>query len=186
MGNYNSGRYGGKTKCENCLSIDVRKWAHSNLLANGTQFQCQWPNGNQIAVKVEDGRVILQYAISDAAMKDYYVWLAYTPCNFGGQRAWFQCPCCNKRMANLFFKHGRFACRDCQRLRYHSQSLDALQRNHCAYNRLKNKLDDLDLKPKGMHWQTFWRLIERMENVDQKINQAFLVSFGGLLARLEK
>ena len=46
-----------------------------------------------------------------------------TSCFFGGERHWFLCPLCHKRVAALYLK-GSFGCRDCHNLIYASQSVN--------------------------------------------------------------
>jgi len=176
MGGSNSGRYGGKIKCEHCLSIDVRMLARKGSLKSGAHFSLKWSNGSSIGGFAEAGRLVLQYSTNGGASCTYPVHLIYTDCNYGGRRAWFSCPCCGGRNAMLFLRGSRFACRTCQRLRYHSQALDTMARNQWAYHRVQNKLDDGDGKPKGMHWRTFEKLHDRLERIDQKINLAFNLS----------
>ena len=42
-----------------------------------------------------------------------------TACTFGGFRYWFTCPDCDRRCAILYKKKSWFACRVCQKLKYH-------------------------------------------------------------------
>ena len=45
---------------------------------------------------------------------DYKARLTVTPCNFGGMRYWFACPCCLDRMGCLYLAHGEiFGWRRC-------------------------------------------------------------------------
>ena len=48
------------------------------------------------------------------------VQLSYSRCNFGGKRAWFLCPKCNKQVGVLYRKplNSLFYCRSCQDLCY--------------------------------------------------------------------
>lgn len=48
-----------------------------------------------------------------------------TPCFFGGERLWFLCPNCSKRVGVLYFIRNVYACRSCSNLAYRSQ-----QKNH--------------------------------------------------------
>nr|VFK52427.1 MAG: hypothetical protein BECKTUN1418F_GA0071002_100832 [Candidatus Kentron sp. TUN]VFK57572.1 MAG: hypothetical protein BECKTUN1418D_GA0071000_10657 [Candidatus Kentron sp. TUN] len=90
------------------LSIDVRKWQRGDLLKPGTIFECRWNEiEKNIQVTTESDKVILnyRYRIEGENWKDikYAVQLDWTPCNFGGKRAWFLCPAigCGKRVAIL-------------------------------------------------------------------------------------
>lgn len=180
MGNSNSGRYGGKIKCEQCLSIDVRRFARSSLLRDGVRFIWRWDNDSVISVSVRNYTVVLQYTVDDVPVHQTIA-LRTTDCQYGGNREWFVCPCCHERRAKLFLRSKRFACRTCQRLRYHSQSLDHSNRQHHAYHKIQLKLLDGDMKPKGMHWRTFERLHERMEYIDAGISANFALTLSRLM-----
>lgn len=184
MGNSNSGRYGGKVKCENCLSLDVRHFGRKGWLKSGTQLNLTWSNGSSIAMHIYEQRIELRYAIKGGATLTYPINLATSDCNYGGKRTWFLCPRCYGSKAKLFLRNGRFACRTCQRLRYHSQALEPMGRNQWAYSRVQKKLTDGDCKPKGMHWRTFERLQERMAVIDAKIDGAFNIRVAGFLQRV--
>jgi hypothetical protein len=54
----------------------------------------------------------------------YWVLVTYTPTEFKGKRAWFQCPGCDRRVRKLFRPpegNTNFMCRDCHGLTYASQ-----------------------------------------------------------------
>lgn len=183
MGGSNSGRYGGKQQCEYSLAIDARRWAREGLLKAGSQFTWTWLKNRTISVSVANERVTLHYAIDGGALNNYPIHLKHTPCNYGGQRVWFSCPHCQERAAKLFMKRGRFACRTCHRLRYHSQALDPMARLQWAYSRLQNRLAEDDCKPKAMHWRTFERLHDRLEDINIKIDREFNFRAGAFLRR---
>ncbi len=92
--------------------------------------------------------------------KRYPVRLDWTPCNFGGRRAWFLCPAmgCEKRVA-ILYSGSIFAFRHCYQLAYPSQ-------REPTYDRVARKADKIRerlgwkqgilnprgwKKPKGMH-----------------------------------
>ena len=149
MGGSNSGRYGGKQQCEYSLALDIRIMARKGLLKAGSRFTWTWSNKSDISISANDGYLTLQYAINGGALGSYPIRLTQTPCNYGGNRTWFSCPHCQERAAKLFMKRGRFACRTCQRLRYHSQALDPMARHQWAYSRLQDRLGEDERKPKA-------------------------------------
>ena len=55
--------------------------------------------------------------------KEYTVRLLTTPCNLGGDRYWFECFFCQRRVGKLYL-YGRndFACRHCHNLSYDSRN----------------------------------------------------------------
>jgi hypothetical protein len=83
--------------------------------------------------------------------------LTSTPCNFGGIRCWFRCPKCNRRVAVLYMRSRLWSCRECAKVRYSSQHEGVEARLRLgASQRLQEPLGP---KPKGMHWETFIRLV---------------------------
>ena len=97
--------------------------------------------------------------------------LERTPCNYGGDRTWFVCPCCARRAAILYLGNTqRFACRQCRKLAYRSQRETECKRALRNVNKIRDKLGWLPgyirghgEKPKGMHWKTYSRLVEQHE-----------------------
>ena len=176
MGGFGSGQQGGKGTTCNYRSLDVRKLQRERILTPGRAFNWQWTrDGKEVAsiqIHAEAKRVILKYRSrsgdGDWQPIEYPVSLERTHCNYGGQRAWFLCPAtgCGRRVAKLFLGgSGIFACRHCYRLAYASQRENddgrATRRADSIRERLgwePGILNGNGWKPKGMHWQTFWRL----------------------------
>ena len=102
-----------------------------------------------------------------------------TPCRYGGARTWFQCPCCGGRSVVLFLRVGRFACRQCQKVSYSSQSGSAHDRANTRYHQLHALIEAG--KPKWQRWTTFERLEERFERVSKQVNRSLMV----LIQRLQ-
>ena len=179
MGGINSGRkdQGGKRTTENCRSLDVRQLQRDGLLDNGKSFGWNWNcNGEKIAsiqLKVGENRVTLDYRHqsngSEWKSQNYPVMLEWTPCNYGGLRAWFKCPAsgCDRRVAKLHIgSAGIFACRHCYQLAYASQRENADDRATRQVGKIRDRLgwepgilNGHGIKPKGMHWQTYQRLV---------------------------
>lgn len=176
MGGMGSGRrwhYSARDTTEDYPTIDVRRWKKDGLLTPGLGFGWQWSRGGEVVasikVRVETGRVYLIYrhrSGSDWKDENYPILLDWTPCNLGGQRAWFRCPVrgCGRRVA-LLYCGDIFACRHCYRLAYPSQRETKEFRAIRRADRIREKLgwepgsvDDEGDKPKGMHRRTFERL----------------------------
>jgi len=109
-----------------------------------------------------------------------------TPCHFGGQRWWFECPACGTRAAHLYLRRARLECRRCADLTYYSQreTLDdrMLRRTRKIRGRVggsRNLIEPFPGKPRGMHWRTYHRL-RRQEAV------AHLASLRGAIAVLQR
>jgi hypothetical protein len=99
------------------------------------------------------------------------VYLDRTPCNYGGDRPWFRCPGCDRRVAYLYGGWRRWRCRHCLDLAYKSTRSPAWSKLMAQALALEDKLGWVTvspggslapgrypLKPKGMHWRTFERL----------------------------
>lgn len=81
--------------------------------------QCQKIKINEIVrdVKIEMMNLHLKEKIS---LLNQNIEITQTQCNFGGQRFWFVCPNCNKRVGVLYRKpiSEIILCRECHGLKY--------------------------------------------------------------------
>ena len=133
MGGFGSGRQGGRRCTDDMRPLDVRKIHRAGCLTPGNWFTWQWSrNGEQTAsirMRIDGDRAVLDYRNRSVnhnggewETMNYAVWLDWTPCTYGGRRAWWRCPAvgCWRRVAVL---HGGrvFACRQCNHLAYASQ-----------------------------------------------------------------
>lgn len=177
MGGIGSGqysRYGASHTTDDYRLIDVRRWQRDELLTPNKTFSWRWSrHGVEVAsirVSTEINRVTLTYRHrnggGDWKDKSYPVWLDWTPCNYGGQRAWFRCPAsgCGRRVA-ILYSGGIFACRHCYQLAYPSQRETADNRATRRADKIRERLgwepgilNGNGSKPKAMHWRTFERL----------------------------
>lgn len=176
MGGRGSGRRSqiGKDATDDYRALDVRRWQRDGYLTPGRAFSWQWTrNGEVLAsiqVRTESDRVILSYRQRGGGdqWKDerYPVRLSWSPCTYGGQRAWFLCPAagCGQRVA-ILYGGGIFACRHCYRLAYPSQRESPDHRALRRADRIRARLgwepgilNGDGCKPKWMRWRTFQRL----------------------------
>lgn len=197
MGGIGSGRryQRGKDTTSDLRALDIRRLQRDGLLIPGKAFGWNWTRSGEtvasIQVRTEVDRVILNYRHksggSDWQAMEYPVWLEWTDCTLGGQRAWFHCPArgCGKRVALLYIgSAGIFACRHCYKLAYVCQRETADDRAARRADRIRERLgweagilNGNGWKPKGMHWRTFERLKAR--------HDAFVgVSLAGMAERL--
>lgn len=140
----------------------------------GWSFTSRWTrNGietGSIGVRIEDGRAVLHYRnrTNQEAWQDveYAVTMEWTPCNFGGKRAWFRCPAsyCGRRVAVLYGGN-IFACRrchglayECQRERDYDRQLRRAQGIRMRLGGTGSMAEHFPEKPKRMHWRTYERL----------------------------
>lgn len=176
MGGFGSGRgLRSKDTTSDMRPLDIRKLQRDGLLTPWRASGWQWTrNGEEVAsiqIRCEADCVMLSYQSRNnggewQAMA-YAVHLDWTPCNFGGRRAWFRCPArgCGRRVA-ILYGGTIFACRHCYRLAYASQREAEDDRARRQAEKIRRRLgwpariaNPEGGKPKGMHWQTFWRLI---------------------------
>lgn len=190
MGGYSSGRIGWRAKCENLLSIDVRRWAREKYLQSG-YFRWQWTiNYDQtcsICVYVHSSHLELEYS-KDGEKYRYAVRLTETPCYLGGARRWFVCPIvgCHRRAAKLYLGRKYFACRRCYRLAYQSQCYSPRDRAMVQAGKIRRRLGGSEGiawpfpdKPPRMRWRTYEHLRERCERYEEIVDS----NLEALLAR---
>ena len=91
--------------------------------------------------------------------------VAWTACNFGGQRAWFECPSCHQRVTHLYLTSWRLGCRTCCDLTYASRREGRADRQMRRARALRGRVGgSADLvgqfppKPPRMHWRTYERV----------------------------
>jgi len=92
----------------------------------------------------------------------------------GGRRWWFVCPRTGQLAERLHLPSGAytFACRKAYRLAYRSQRETPRDRALSGAFALRRKLGadggigDYVTKPKGMHWRTFERAMERIDRAE--------------------
>ena len=175
MGGWGSGRgQSGKDTTSDYRAPDVRRLQRDGLLTPGRSFGWNWTRDGEtvasIEVQAESDRVVLKYRHRSGGGEwkgeRYPVWLNWTACTFGGQRAWFLCPAagCGRRVA-ILYGGAIFACRHCHHLAYHCQRETNYDRAARRADRIRERLgwepgilNGEGWKPKGMHWRTFERL----------------------------
>lgn len=170
-----AGRPGHRLKAEHTLKVDLRRWRKLGYLVDGHSFAWQWSRGGEvtgnIGVSVRADSIRLGYAVQgqDASQT---IRTTTTPCRYGGTRTWFQCPCCSGRAVVLFMRAGRFACRQCQKVSYSSQSGSAHDRINTRYHQLHALIEAG--KPKWQRWATFERLEDRFERANEQSNRSLM------------
>jgi hypothetical protein len=204
MGGWGSGRrWGSKSTTSGFCKLDVRQLQRDGILEQRFSSNWVWSRDGErvsdIDMRPESDRLNLIYRVRSAAdeweLLNYPVFLERTSCNYGGHRVWFRCPArgCGRRVAILYV--GRiFACRYCYQLNYqvqHEQPRDRVYRRaqklHMRLGGTGNPTHDLPAKPKGMHRATYEKLLQRLYQLEEKIDAAFfiracrLVGFDGLL-----
>lgn len=182
MGGRGSGRstsYGGKPQTNDSMPLDIRKITRKGLLSEGNHFSWQWLVNDQpvadISIRVDFQSMVLSYQIkSTGGLVEQRLQTQTTPCHLGGQRHWFTCPRCNKRVAVLYAPGRYFACRQCGGLSYATQKESVGDRASTKANKLRTRLgwelgilNGDGVKPKGMQWRTYNRLTSQHDALVQ-------------------
>ena len=171
MGGSGSGRRGGRDVTAHYRRLDVRELHRSGVLVAGWRGGWNWYRSGQkrasVEIEVGDASIRLRYRATDRGEwkdYDYTVRLSRSSCHYGGERPWFLCPCCGRRVA-ILYGGAMFACRRCYRLAYEVQREDDMDRIARRADAIRDRLgweagilNPDGWKPKGMHWRTFWRL----------------------------
>jgi hypothetical protein len=207
MGGVGSGnwyRFDKKITTGECHGVDVRYLHREDLLKPGNWFSLRWSRAGRqtgsIRGAVEGNarpeRLILLYCQRNAPGGEWQdvresVPLAWTACNFGGERPWFICPRmgCGRRVAILYGPGKYFLCRHCYDLVYESQRENrmyrALHKAQAIRERLggsANMMEPFPERPKGMHWRTY----ERLWWEHHEAEMAHLAGMRAWIDRMEK
>lgn len=205
MGGYGSGRYGGKKKVQHCRSLDVNKMNKAGGLKSGYSGQWQWSEDGEKVASIECSsrktNIVLKYrwrAYGEGwESSEQSVPVTWTPCHYGGQRPFFQCPgivnghYCGRRVIKLYSGGKYFLCRHCYNLTYNSQS----ETRHDRLLRRANKrrialggepgIYSWIEKPKGMWQRTYSRHKAEILAAEQQATSEFMRVFSGRLSKEE-
>jgi hypothetical protein len=172
-----------KVKTNMLFRIDIKDLRHTSGLEPGARGQVrQCVRGvptSFVLYEIKKDRVLLKYEHQppekEAQLVIETIWLNHTAPHFGGKRAWFSCPQCCKRVAVLFRVDRRFRCRKCHKLSYPTQSWDEFDRSGNEARKIRIKLggsgalkEDFPSKPKGMHFTTYCRLLQKGVQADRR------------------
>lgn len=187
MGGYGSGRLWGFSqvvKVEDARALDIAALARAGYLRAGVRMCGSWKwwvvgsEDRPSTVSVEFNLATslplyrIRYTVQSTGERiDVGGHLVRTSPNYGGTRWWFACTLCQRRVRKLHLGHDPpiFACRKCHHLRYTSQSESLadrlLRKAHKLYRRAGSSTNGttFTVKPKGMHWTTFDRLMDEAE-----------------------
>lgn len=182
MGGYYGGRKGWRRKVEAQHAIDIRRIKQKGVLYDGFTGTLIWRNRGEetgrVDIRVSSKSITLNYRCRKPGEEwepmNVKIALECTPCNYGGKRTWMLCPYCQRRCAVLYLADKTPACRKCYDLAYYSEGetrLDRIMRKaRKAQEKIgydKGNLDELILKPKGMHWKTYERQLEVIEEANE-------------------
>ena len=185
---YGAGRPATHVKAEHCRRIDVRRWQREGILRTRQAGFWQWSDAETgerraiIGYRSDEFSVALNYSI-DGRDCSQRVWLSKTACNYGGERPWFVCPIRGERVAVLYLRAGRFACRHCQQIAYESQSDDACARTWRKQAKAEAKLGPNWERPSGMHHKTRERLLSIIWDCEERRDGALARYLNSMMSR---
>ncbi len=186
MGGIGSGRtdgFGGSAaKCHEYLSIDLAWLRRKKHLEADRPSTITWSWGERelglVTLQAVEGGVRLFYrqrwAGDDWTEVNEIIPLVVSRTQFGGWRQWFLCLTCGGR-CRVVYGGAYFRCRRCYRLQYESQYSANYARACDQAHKLRKRLgqvgsldDPFPSKPKGMHWKTYQRLVQRDAEARQR------------------
>ena len=181
MGGRGSGRrtsYGGKSETHDAMPLDIRKLTRKGLLVPGNSLSYKWSVNDQqvagISIRVEfNYGLMLSYRVkSTGEVVEQLVQTQTSPCHLGGQRRWFTCPGCNKKVAMLYAPGKYFACRLCGGLAYATQKEGIGDRASRRADKIRKRLgweagilNGSGCRPKGMHKSTYQQLKQHHDDL---------------------
>lgn len=165
-----------------CLSIFALRRA--GLLRKNAQGEAT-TEGVEASLQVRFERPAPRWyrIVAEVGGEQHGLPIDWTPCHFGGRRPWFLCPSCGRRVGKLYwlrrFSRMLFACRACADLGYETQNQTSRVRLQRNARRLRDRLDwcsdvELPLKPAGMKWATFRRVVRATGAVENLLEMATL------------
>ncbi len=188
---HGAGRPALHNKVNGFLSVDIRRWAREGRLKPHNLFGWFWHSGDEetgsIGVVVTSyNSLSFMYAYSSGDNKkrqgvSFPVMLAYTRCHLGGERVWFVCPHCGRRVAHLYFFGGEWLCRRSLRLVYPSQSEDKITRILRRINGWESMLGQNREKPVRMSQRRYDQIVGNIERADARWCGLVLEGMGRLL-----
>jgi hypothetical protein len=167
--------YAGRLTCEQCRSIDVRRWRREGRLRPDRLFSVEWTLGGapsaKLFVRTEAHSLTLIFQrAAGGKLAQQRVPITWTACHLGGGRPWFGCPGCGRRAALLYSVGGSFLCRLCRELIYESQQEPVWFRGITEAQKIRmrlggspNLVEPFPDKPARMHRRTYQRLRNRAE-----------------------
>jgi hypothetical protein len=193
---------------EGTRSLDVMRLARARYLTGAIVGGWKWTyqDGTTASIGMIGGRdaVTLKYRVQSNGEEwqsvNQRVPIRWTPCRFGGERPWFVCNVfangvhCGRRVTKLYGGGKLFACRSCYRLGYRAQRSGQMDQAHLRLARLHRKLGaDYDgpdglppERPKWMRQRTYERVIQQIDDGEERLDIVFIAGAQRLLGRIEQ
>ena len=181
---YGAGRPGWHVKAEDCRQIDVREWQRLGCFEPSVAGTWYFTDRATLDYRAEADVVVLHHALAGRPM-DQRVPITRTSCHYGGERPWFACPNCTRRVALLYLKPGaEFACRRCSSVAYASQREDAITRSWRRQDKIERRLGAGQTRPGGMRQTRHVALLRQIVHCEEQRAKALLVALKQLRSGL--
>jgi len=177
--------------------IDIRYMRRRGMLEAGESGTLSWSRGEKsvgtVSFKCHADRLILNYQYHESGAdwqhETQIVRFDSTPCNSGGERRWFLCPGCSRRVAVLCGAREVFLCRHCHHLPYLSQNESLIRRLIRRKQAIEKRIfEDRGgqcwRKRKGLHAHTFRRGLAQYFKIEQQLNPMFSARLGRIRATM--
>lgn len=175
IGSGNRYRWNTKTTTDEVKRIDLRYLKRIGALSGFRSGSLKWTVGGEPSGRINyisyHDRLELKFRYrergEDWRPVNQTIPYERTPCHYGGERHWFLCPNCNRRVAVLYGADVLFLCRHCYRLPYASQQEGYINNLISQKHKLGARIFEYYEygegwgKKKGMHWKTFNRLQDK-------------------------
>lgn len=172
-------RYGARTLVERCFPVDVRRVAKLACWMGSVRY-----GSSSMGFDLDLARpqLMMRWAESGTPYTSTIALTTTSP-NYGGRRWWAWCPRCSRRVAKLYSPPGGgavFGCRLCLDLVHEVTREDEFSRaiRRARTPRLRvgaslNLMEPIWAKPRGMHWATFDRILERERATMRTVSACF-------------
>lgn len=170
---WGAGRRGYRVKAEDASPLDIRLLRTKRAIGDVHPFVWEWWMGNRscgnvgVMLALDEMHLIYRTrnnSADEGTQRTQSISISRTPCNFGGEREWFDCPRCQRRCAVIYFRWNHFACRRCQQVAYASQSGGPLDRLLNKARKARARV--VWPKPRGIRWATQRALSERADHLE--------------------
>jgi hypothetical protein len=156
------------------MALDIRQLAREGHLVASRMSWDSWGNRNGVNTtlhtSVRPDGLWVEWRTRASGESTWHAFnrlltLERTAMHLGGERVWWHCPRCDRRVAVIF--GGReLACRHCWGLTYRCRNETREDSASRQANKLRRKLgwpagilNDIGGRPKGMHRRTYLRLL---------------------------
>lgn len=173
---YGAGRPGWHVKAEECRQIDVREWQRVGCFESGSDGTWYFTDRTTVHYRAEADVFVLRHDFAGRPMEQQ-VPITRTACHYGGERPWFTCPRCARRVALLYLTSGDgFACRRCSTVAYASQREDAITRSWRRQSKIERQLGVHHARPEGMRQTRYTALLHQIVHCEEQRASALMAA----------